>query len=417
MTKAESFFELDPMKGKFESSKHNGKGNGERNHEKDKEGHSDDGNSIDITNGNRKHEICEKLGLSIRKSNKKIKTINSEEAPTMRVARNVELQIDEWKGNEKFEVGIKMLSSIQLVKYVSYRRNIDSIEQNTTKAPSKKLVEHEIDMRLVESTVEPPLREIWVVYRTLRGKKRYKNSRRGLFKILKQGGRVTMGDTKPRCENQWDSNGNKSKLGQVKAKTSCQRNILASAMAQVKRRRKPRQRFRKKGRPDRKTSQGGAKVTREFKGESSQCHSEGAIKMLREWVGENVTGQSAKPVTMVQDVPYGGPTKYEKEQLDKADFSSNGKCLRPTKANKQLFALMERQDFPLERRIYLVLYGNDGLPRLQACLEHERKWESNKSEIMSLYRFGLIGESVMHMQDGRCWQCSFTELRLGKKHE
>ncbi|KAH1098524.1 hypothetical protein J1N35_015445 [Gossypium stocksii] len=62
----------------------------------------------------------------------------------------------------------------------------------------------------------------------------------------------------------------------------------------------------KKGRPDRKTSHEGAKVTTEFKGESSQCHFEGATRTLREWVGENVTSQSAKPMTMVQDVPHRG---------------------------------------------------------------------------------------------------------------
>ncbi|MBA0743887.1 hypothetical protein Gogos_006538, partial [Gossypium gossypioides] len=45
MAEAESFVELDPTKNKFESSKPNGKGNGERNHEEDEEGHSDDGNN------------------------------------------------------------------------------------------------------------------------------------------------------------------------------------------------------------------------------------------------------------------------------------------------------------------------------------------------------------------------------------
>ncbi|MBA0630563.1 hypothetical protein Godav_002647 [Gossypium davidsonii] len=43
MAKVESFVELGLTKDKFESSKPNGKGNGERNHEKDEEGHSDDG--------------------------------------------------------------------------------------------------------------------------------------------------------------------------------------------------------------------------------------------------------------------------------------------------------------------------------------------------------------------------------------
>ncbi|KAH1098526.1 hypothetical protein J1N35_015447 [Gossypium stocksii] len=53
-------------------------------------------------------------------------------------------------------VGTKVLSSIQLVEDVSYRRNIDSIEWNAMKVASKKLVEHETDMRPLESTVEPP---------------------------------------------------------------------------------------------------------------------------------------------------------------------------------------------------------------------------------------------------------------------
>ncbi|KAH1113999.1 hypothetical protein J1N35_007377 [Gossypium stocksii] len=51
-------------------------------------------------------------------------------------------------------VGTKVLSSIQLVEYVSYGRNINSIERNATKAPLEKLVEHKTDMRLVESTME-----------------------------------------------------------------------------------------------------------------------------------------------------------------------------------------------------------------------------------------------------------------------
>ncbi|MBA0829514.1 hypothetical protein Goarm_014118 [Gossypium armourianum] len=49
-------------------------------------------------------KAVKKLGLSIRKSNKKIKTVNSKEAPIVRVVRNVELQMDEWKGKKEFEV-------------------------------------------------------------------------------------------------------------------------------------------------------------------------------------------------------------------------------------------------------------------------------------------------------------------------
>ncbi|KAH1038557.1 hypothetical protein J1N35_040300 [Gossypium stocksii] len=140
----------------------------------------------------------------VRKSNKKIKTVNSEDAPTVGVVCNVELQISEWKGKEDFEViklddydyvlglnflnriqtvlfpwadqiyivtgplskivvlmhrdmkvGTKVLPSIQLVEDVLYGRNINSIEPNATKAPSKNLVEHETNMRPVKSTVEP----------------------------------------------------------------------------------------------------------------------------------------------------------------------------------------------------------------------------------------------------------------------
>ncbi|MBA0735901.1 hypothetical protein Gogos_019702, partial [Gossypium gossypioides] len=178
-----------------------------------------------------------KLGLSIKKSNRKIKTINSEETPTVGVVRDVELQISEWKGKEEFEViqlddydyvlglnfldriqtslhpwadqihivtgplskivvpvhrdmkvGTKVLSSIQLVEDVSYGRNIDSIEWNATKAPSEV----------------------------------------GPFKVHKQGGQGTVGNTKPRCENQGDSKENKSKLGQVIMETSCQQDIPTS---------------------------------------------------------------------------------------------------------------------------------------------------------------------------------------------
>ncbi|KAG8478980.1 hypothetical protein CXB51_028880 [Gossypium anomalum] len=54
MAEAESFVELGPTKDKFESSQPNGKGNGERNHEENEEGHSDDGHSTDSTSDNEK---------------------------------------------------------------------------------------------------------------------------------------------------------------------------------------------------------------------------------------------------------------------------------------------------------------------------------------------------------------------------
>ncbi|MBA0670074.1 hypothetical protein Goklo_028979 [Gossypium klotzschianum] len=49
-------------------------------------------------------KVAKKLGLSIRKSNKKIKIVNFDEASTVGVVKNVELQIGEWKGKEEFEV-------------------------------------------------------------------------------------------------------------------------------------------------------------------------------------------------------------------------------------------------------------------------------------------------------------------------
>ncbi|PPS12026.1 hypothetical protein GOBAR_AA08605 [Gossypium barbadense] len=41
-----------------------------------------------------------KLGISISKSTKKVKTVNSKEVPTMGVAQGVELQIGQWKSKE-----------------------------------------------------------------------------------------------------------------------------------------------------------------------------------------------------------------------------------------------------------------------------------------------------------------------------
>ncbi|KAL1064206.1 hypothetical protein V6Z11_D13G196500 [Gossypium hirsutum] len=115
-----------------------------------------------------------------------------------------------------------------------------------------------------------------------------------------------MGDTKPRCENQGDSNRNKSKLEKVRAETSCQWDVPTSATVQVKRRWKPRKRFQKKGQPNRETSREEAKATREFQGESNQCHSEVTTRAFQKWVGKNVTGQSANPVIMAQNAPHGG---------------------------------------------------------------------------------------------------------------
>lgn len=328
-------------------------------------------------------KAAKKLGLSIRKSNKKIKVATSEKAPTVGVVRDVEIQIGKWKSKEEFEViqlsdydfvlglnflvriqatlqlgadqihiatgpstksivpvhrdvkvGTKVLSSIQLVEDVSYGRNIKSAKRNATKASSEVLVAQGTDMKPAGSTVElTPLGKVGCASGfkekgAMQGQSRRVNAtskvhckhsdsvlnsdllawqgRRGPFKVHKRGGQGTVGGTKPRYENRGDSNRNKSKLGQVKMETTCQQNVPTSGTVQDKRRRKSRHKFRRKGQPDRKTSQEEAEATKEFHSESSQCHPENATRALRDWVGENVTDQSAKPVTMPQEAPHGG---------------------------------------------------------------------------------------------------------------
>ncbi|KAK5819252.1 hypothetical protein PVK06_024229 [Gossypium arboreum] len=51
-------------------------------------------------------KVVGKLGFSVGKLNKKIKTMNSEEVPTMRVTREIELQLGEWKGRVLGNVSI-----------------------------------------------------------------------------------------------------------------------------------------------------------------------------------------------------------------------------------------------------------------------------------------------------------------------
>ncbi|MFQ6630455.1 hypothetical protein Gotur_009256 [Gossypium turneri] len=218
-----------------------------------------------------------KLGLSIKKLNKKIKTVNSKEGPTVGVAQNMELQIGKQKGKEEFEViqldnydfvlglnfldkiqaglylwadqihivtgllsriivsvyrdmkvAIKVLSSIQLVDDVSYGRNIDSIEWNATKAPSEVLVAQEIDKKPVESTIK--LTPLGKIVRAL--SKFLSEDADGLWAIRSQGVRIK--GIPKRASKNW---------GQVRVETSCQRDVPINAMVQVKRRWKLRQRF------------------------------------------------------------------------------------------------------------------------------------------------------------------------------
>ncbi|MBA0755922.1 hypothetical protein Gogos_020960, partial [Gossypium gossypioides] len=69
----QSFIELGLTKDKSESSKPNGKDNGERNHEEDEERHSDDGNSTDITSGNGKPQDAKRGSNNPRDKGKRIK--------------------------------------------------------------------------------------------------------------------------------------------------------------------------------------------------------------------------------------------------------------------------------------------------------------------------------------------------------
>ncbi|MBA0624778.1 hypothetical protein Godav_010069 [Gossypium davidsonii] len=73
MAEVESFVELGPTKDKFQSSKPNGKGNGESNHEEDEEGHIDDGNSTDSTSGNGKPRDAKRGSNNPRDKGKRIK--------------------------------------------------------------------------------------------------------------------------------------------------------------------------------------------------------------------------------------------------------------------------------------------------------------------------------------------------------
>ncbi|MBA0735699.1 hypothetical protein Gogos_019521 [Gossypium gossypioides] len=126
-------------------------------------------------------KAAKKLGLSIKKSNKKIKTVNSEETSTVGLVCNVELQIGEWKGNEDFEV-------IQLddYDYVLGLNFLDKIQ--TVLFPWADQIH--IVTSLLSKIVVPVHRDMkaW-------------QGRRGPFKVLKQGGRGTVGGTKPRCKN------------------------------------------------------------------------------------------------------------------------------------------------------------------------------------------------------------------------
>ncbi|TYH09017.1 hypothetical protein ES288_A07G062400v1 [Gossypium darwinii] len=89
-------------------------------------------------------------------------------------------------------------------------------------------------------------------------------------------------------------------------------------MIQVKKRRKPRQKSRRKGK---------AKASRRDLGELIQCHSEVTTKALQEWVGENVTGRSSKPVTIAPNASDEGYVRDEKataEILDSEGWLKTG---------------------------------------------------------------------------------------------
>ncbi|KAH1055723.1 hypothetical protein J1N35_033788 [Gossypium stocksii] len=90
-------------------------------------------------------KAVKKLGLSIKKLNKKIKTIHIVTGPLTKIVMSV---------HRDMKVRTKVLSSIQLVEDVSYERNIDSIEWDATKALSKVIAAKAIDMKPADLTVE-----------------------------------------------------------------------------------------------------------------------------------------------------------------------------------------------------------------------------------------------------------------------
>ncbi|KAK5811618.1 hypothetical protein PVK06_026969 [Gossypium arboreum] len=145
------------------------------------------------------------------------------------------------------------------------------------------------------STRLPPMREVG-------GASDFKEKEemhvgQGPFEVLEQGGRETVGKAKPSLMNHEDSVRVKLECGQESDITPCRRDVQTSRTAQVKKRRKLRQKSRRKGK---------AKATSGIQDESSQCHSGVATRMLQEWVGENVTGQSSKPVTIEPNASDGG---------------------------------------------------------------------------------------------------------------
>ncbi|KAK5782602.1 hypothetical protein PVK06_037107 [Gossypium arboreum] len=95
--------------------------------------------------------------------------------------------------------------------------------------------------------------------------------RRGPFKVLEQGGRETVGKAKPSVVNHEDSVQGKLECGQGSDITPCRREVQTSRTARVKKRRKPSQKSRRKGR---------AKATSGIQGESSQCHLRVATRTL-----------------------------------------------------------------------------------------------------------------------------------------
>ncbi|MBA0599988.1 hypothetical protein Gorai_006187 [Gossypium raimondii] len=155
-------------------------------------------------------KVMSKLGLSVSKSTKKIKTVNSKEVPIVGVVQGVKLQFSQWKGKEDFEVihlddykfvlglnffnkinallvsfvdcicildtrqkqcvvsvsldmrdGTKVLPAIQLVKDVPCGENNDLVDRSATKTLLKMLEVQKIDVKPIEVSIElPPMREI-----------------------------------------------------------------------------------------------------------------------------------------------------------------------------------------------------------------------------------------------------------------
>ncbi|KAH1096345.1 hypothetical protein J1N35_013266 [Gossypium stocksii] len=147
MAEAESFVELGTMEDKLVSSEPDRMSNDERNHGEDQDSDWKGKEDFEVIQLDDYDFV---LGLNFLD---RIQTVLFPFANEIHIVTGPSSKIVV-PVHRDMKVGTKVLSSIQLVEDVSDGGNINSIVRNATKAPSKKLVERESDMRPVESTVK-----------------------------------------------------------------------------------------------------------------------------------------------------------------------------------------------------------------------------------------------------------------------